>query len=81
MFEYLMNNWDEVLNLITLVIALAAAIAALTPTPKDDKVLAVLRKIVDALALNVNHAKNKTGVDVKTSEAQNIKNRVLGPKK
>ncbi|WP_273860675.1 hypothetical protein [Photobacterium sp. GSS17] len=81
MFEYLINNWDEVLNIVTAVIALAAAISAVTPTPKDDKVLEVVRKVVDALALNVRHAKNQTGVDVKTSEAQNIKNRVLGPKK
>lgn len=81
MFEYLINNWDEVLNIVTAVIALAAAISAVTPTPKDDKVLEVIRKVVDALALNVRHAKNQTGVDVKMSEAQNIKNRVLGPKK
>lgn len=46
------------LQAITLLIGGASAIAALTPTPKDDGVLLVLRKVVDFLALNILGAKN-----------------------
>lgn len=47
------------LQALTLLIGGASAIAALTPTPKDDGVLRVLRKIIDVLALNVLGAKNE----------------------
>ena len=59
MLNYITENWFELLEIAGLVIAAAAAIAAMTPTPKDDGVVKVLRKIVDALALNVGKAKNK----------------------
>ncbi len=42
---------------VTGVIAAASAVAALTPTPRDDRVLGKLYKIVDLLALNVGFAK------------------------
>lgn len=41
------------------VITAAAVLAALTPTPKDDELLAKVRKVIDWLALNVLNAKNK----------------------
>ncbi|WP_319764495.1 hypothetical protein [Maridesulfovibrio sp.] len=37
---------------------LLAAIAAATPTPKDDQFLIVLRKVLDAIVFNWGHAKN-----------------------
>lgn len=46
------------LQALSLLISAFAAIAALTPTPKDDGVLLVLRKIIDLLALNFGGAKN-----------------------
>lgn len=49
-------QWVQALSLL---ISAFAAIAALTPTPKDDGVLAVLRKIVDLLALNFGGARNE----------------------
>lgn len=44
---------------ITQVVTLAAAIAAVTPGPKDDGVVASIRRIIDLLALNFGFAKNK----------------------
>jgi hypothetical protein len=47
------------------VIAIASITAALTPTPKDDKIIAKfipigkLYKVIDWLALNVGKAKDK----------------------
>lgn len=46
------------LQALSLLISAFAAIAALTPTPKDDGVLLILRKIIDLLALNFGGAKN-----------------------
>jgi hypothetical protein len=48
-------NW---LQMLSLLVASASAIAAVTPSPKDDGVLSIVRKIVDLLALNFWGAKN-----------------------
>lgn len=45
-------------HILTAVCTLASAIAALTPTPKDDGVVAIVRKVVDFLAFNWGHAAN-----------------------
>lgn len=42
------------------IIAGASAIAALTPTPRDDAFVARVYRIIDLLALNVGHAKDKS---------------------
>jgi hypothetical protein len=49
------GDWLQVLSLI---VAACAAIAAITPTPKDDGIFLLLRRVVDFLALNFGHAKN-----------------------
>lgn len=59
MFDFIVLHWDEILGAITGVIAAASAIAALTPTPADDSVVAMARKVVDLLALNVGGAKSE----------------------
>ncbi len=41
------------------IIAVASAVAALTPTPTDDNLIGRLYKIVDFLALNVGYAKER----------------------
>lgn len=48
-------DWMEILGTL---IGIASAIAAVTPTPKDNVVLGVLRKVLDIFALNVGGAKN-----------------------
>ena len=39
--------------------SIASAIAALTPTPKDDGIARKLSRLVDLLAFNIGHAKEK----------------------
>ena len=53
-FEIL-PNW---LSALSGIIASASAVAALTPTPRDDGFLGKLYRIVDVLALNIGHAKD-----------------------
>lgn len=55
---YVTGNWDAIGGAILAVIGAAATIAALTPTAKDDGAVAVLRKIVDVIGMNVGNAKN-----------------------
>ena len=47
----------DTINIITAVIASASAIAALTPTKKDDAFMAKLKPFIDILALNFGGAK------------------------
>jgi len=55
--NWIMENSDQILFAATSVVAAASAVAALTPTPKDDGVARWLRKAVDFLALNFGNAK------------------------
>lgn len=57
--EYVQSNWDGILLILTSAVALASAVAALTPTPKDDGIIKKVYKLLDALALNVGKAKEK----------------------
>jgi len=59
MIETIARHIPEILEVLTLVVALAAAIAALTPTPKDDGIVKKIRKVIDYLALNFGNAKNR----------------------
>lgn len=56
---YLVSNVDSIIAALTAIVAAASAVAALTPTPKDDGLVAKAYKIVDWLALNVGKAKDK----------------------
>lgn len=47
------------LEWIPIIIAVASAIAAATPTPKDDSALKTIYKVIDVLALNIGKAKDK----------------------
>ena len=58
--DWITANWEHVLLTITSIIAFAAHLAPLTPTPEDDKAVAFLRQILDAFAGNYGNAKNKT---------------------
>ena len=46
------------IGVVTAVVALASAICAATPTPKDDKMLGKIYKFIELLALNIGKAKN-----------------------
>lgn len=48
----------DYLHLASLVVSVAAAIAAVTPSPADDSALAKVRQVLDILAFNWGHASN-----------------------
>ncbi len=56
---FIIEHADELLAIVTAAVTLASLIAALTPSPKDDGIVAKLRKLVDLIALNVGNAKKK----------------------
>ncbi|PWR19233.1 hypothetical protein DKG75_19605 [Zavarzinia compransoris] len=55
--EFIIDNGDTLLAAASGVIAAASAIAALTPTPVDDGIVRLLRRVVEVLALNVGNAR------------------------
>ena len=59
MVEWFTNNQGEILDVVAKVIALCAAIAAVTPTKVDNDLLNKLLGFVNLLGLNVLKAKNK----------------------
>ena len=56
--EFIKDNWDQVGIIITSIVAIASAVSAMTPTPKDDGIVKKLYKVLDLLALNVGKAKD-----------------------
>ena len=57
--SYLVANVDSILFAVSAVVAAASAVAAITPTPKDDSIVAKAYKVLDLVALNVGKAKDK----------------------
>ena len=57
--EFIKDNWEQVGIIITSIVAIASAVSAMTPTPKDDWIVKKLYKVLDLLALNVGKAKDK----------------------
>jgi hypothetical protein len=55
--NWIITNASSIIGVATAVVTAASAIAALTPTPKDDTWVAKIYKVVDWLALNVGKAK------------------------
>lgn len=56
--DWILEHKLDLFNIATAVIAAAAAITAVTPSPKDDSVVAKLRGLLDLLAFNFGFAKN-----------------------
>ena len=57
--EWITSNYDVIIDISAKVIALAAAIAAVTPTKSDNDLLNKLLGFVNLLGLYVLKAKNK----------------------
>ena len=55
---YILENSKELIGIATAIVTAASAIAALTPTPRDDTWVGKAYRIVDWLALNVGRAKD-----------------------
>jgi len=49
----------QIIQIIPWLVAGASLIAAVTPTPKDDKIVGKLYKVLDWFALNIGKAKEK----------------------
>lgn len=57
MLNYILENRDSLISIATAVVAVASAICALTPTPKDDGVVRKLYAVLEWAALNIGKAK------------------------
>lgn len=49
--EWLNEHWKDILAIISGIIGVATAVVKLTPTQKDDTVLARIVKVLEALSL------------------------------
>lgn len=49
--EWITQNWKDILAIIGGVVTVASIIVKLTPTPKDDTVLAKVIKVLAAIGL------------------------------
>ncbi len=56
MIEYIIDGW----HIITTVVTVASAIATITPTKKDDAIMAKVNKLISLVALNIGNAKRAT---------------------
>ena len=59
MIEWFTTNQDTIWDIVAKVIALSAAIAAVTPTKADNDLLNKFLGFINLLGLNVLRAKNK----------------------
>lgn len=55
MLDMIYEYW----NIFTTIVTLASMIAAVTPTKKDDKVIAKIKSVINLAAFNVGNAKAK----------------------
>tara|TARA_Y100001938_G_scaffold150945_1_gene244557 strand:- start:216 stop:398 length:183 start_codon:yes stop_codon:yes gene_type:complete len=55
---WLTENWTDIVNAVTALVAAAAAVTALTPSPKDDNILKKIRDVLNVIGFNVGNAKN-----------------------
>jgi len=53
-----MDQLLDIFNIVTTVVAACSAVAAVTPTPTDDSIVAKAYKIIDLLAINIGKAKD-----------------------
>lgn len=58
-YNWFLENVEEIFSVATAIVAAASLIAALTPTPKDDSFLAKAKAVINFLAINVKNAKPK----------------------
>lgn len=57
--DWILSNLDNIVVILLAISGLFSAVAAATPSPKDDGWAKKVRKVVDFIALNVKNAKNK----------------------
>jgi hypothetical protein len=50
--EFITTNWQDILLAVTSIVTAASIIVKITPTPKDDAVLAKVIAVLNVLAIN-----------------------------
>lgn len=63
--NYIIAEWEAIFAIITSVLGVCAAIAAITPNESDNKIVDILYKIINALGCNFGNAQNAERVDKK----------------
>lgn len=53
------GGFSEWIEAVLAIVGAASAVAAATPTKKDDSLVSTISRVVDLLALNVGYAKRK----------------------
>ena len=61
--EFITSNWAEIVTVVLAVLGAASAIAKLTPTQADDKVIAAILKVIHAVGLT-----KKEAIEIKDPE-------------
>jgi hypothetical protein len=56
---WLIENLGTIVDIASKVVAAAAAIAAITPSPTDDGIVSKMRTVIDFLGFNFGFARNK----------------------
>jgi len=50
--DFIINNWQGIVGVITAVVTAASIIVKLTPTQKDDEILGKIMKLLNLIAIN-----------------------------
>ncbi|MGL5726925.1 MAG: hypothetical protein ACRCYD_03605 [Plesiomonas sp.] len=61
MMQWIIDHIGDLIEIASMVVAIASVIATMTPTPKDDGIIKTLTDILNFLALNFGNAKNAQG--------------------
>lgn len=69
MFEWITTNWTGILAAVAGAHALALAVVNLTPTPKDDAILAKVYKVVEFVAGFFTSKAKETGTETEAGSA------------
>jgi len=56
LFSGILGEWFEA---VLAIVGAASAVAAATPTKKDDNIIGTISRVIDVIALNVGHAKRQ----------------------
>jgi len=59
MTDFFLTNYEQIVDIVAKVIAVAAAIAAVTPSRVDNDILTKILQFTNLLGLNVLKAKNR----------------------
>ena len=72
MLSLILSHADQIIDIAAKAVALASAVAVVTPTPKDDTVVGKAYKVVDFVALNWGKAKQLGNAEEAMVEANRL---------